>query len=121
MTFERRIDDLGRIIIPKEIRSELKLTFGAPVNITLDEESRQIIIKLGSVRKIIFDNGDSEHIDAIKGLLHRMTGIKVLNEGIVPDSNNEGYYVEYWLIDTDEYTMDILKHLADLDVIHMEE
>ena len=34
----RRIDDLGRIVIPKEIRRKLKINEGAPLEICIDEE-----------------------------------------------------------------------------------
>lgn len=32
----RRIDDLGRIVIPKEIRQKLKIKEGAPIEFFLD-------------------------------------------------------------------------------------
>lgn len=40
----RRIDDLGRIVIPKEIRRELKIKEGDPLEIFLSK-NREIIIK----------------------------------------------------------------------------
>ena len=32
----RRVDDLGRVVIPKEIRHQLKITEGTPLEIFLD-------------------------------------------------------------------------------------
>ena len=34
----RRIDDLGRIVIPKEIRRKFKINEGAPLEICIAEE-----------------------------------------------------------------------------------
>lgn len=34
----RRIDDLGRIVIPKEIRRKFKINEGAPLEIYITEE-----------------------------------------------------------------------------------
>ena len=34
----RRIDDLGRVVIPKEIRRTLRIREGAPSQITLTQE-----------------------------------------------------------------------------------
>lgn len=39
----RRIDDLGRIVIPKEIRRSLRIKEGMPIEITVDE-NRNIIL-----------------------------------------------------------------------------
>ena len=41
----RRIDDLGRVIIPKEIRRTLKIRTGDPLEILLDKEGEVILIR----------------------------------------------------------------------------
>ena len=40
----RRIDDLGRIVIPKEIRRTLRIKEGDPIEIFTDKEG-QVILK----------------------------------------------------------------------------
>ena len=40
----RRIDDLGRVVIPKEIRKTLRIKEGEPLEIFTDREG-QIILK----------------------------------------------------------------------------
>lgn len=40
----RRIDDLGRVIIPKEIRRTLRIREGDPFEITVDKESRSVVL-----------------------------------------------------------------------------
>jgi AbrB family transcriptional regulator (stage V sporulation protein T) len=41
----RRIDDLGRVIIPKEIRRTLGIRVGDPLEISLDKEGEVILIR----------------------------------------------------------------------------
>ena len=43
-TIVRRIDDLGRIVIPKQIRNELKLKTGDALELTL-RESGEIVMR----------------------------------------------------------------------------
>lgn len=43
MKFIRRIDDLGRIVIPKDVRRFFGIEMGDPLEITLDKDA--IIIK----------------------------------------------------------------------------
>ncbi|MBR5247211.1 MAG: AbrB/MazE/SpoVT family DNA-binding domain-containing protein [Clostridia bacterium] len=39
----RRIDDLGRVVIPKEIRRTMRIREGEPLNITLTLEEKFVI------------------------------------------------------------------------------
>lgn len=39
----RRIDDLGRIVIPKEIRRKLRIKEGMPIEITVDENENIVL------------------------------------------------------------------------------
>lgn len=39
----RRIDDLGRIVIPKEIRKHLGVREGDPLEIFIDEENQGVV------------------------------------------------------------------------------
>ena len=39
----RRIDDLGRVVIPKEIRRTLRLREGTPLEIFIDREGEIIL------------------------------------------------------------------------------
>ena len=48
----RRIDDLGRIVIPKEIRRTLKIREGDPLEIYTDSEGEVILKKILSYRWI---------------------------------------------------------------------
>lgn len=48
----RRVDDLGRLILPKEIRRALKIEEGSPIEIYLDED--KIVLKKYLVFEEIF-------------------------------------------------------------------
>jgi len=41
----RRIDDLGRVVIPKEIRRRLKILEDDPMEIYIDEENGSVTFK----------------------------------------------------------------------------
>lgn len=41
----RRIDDLGRIVIPKEIRRVMQIGEGDPLEIFVDSEKKQVIMQ----------------------------------------------------------------------------
>ena len=45
----RRIDDLGRIVVPKEIRRTLRIREGDPLEIFTDREGEIILKKLGEM------------------------------------------------------------------------
>jgi len=43
----RRIDDLGRVVIPKEIRRTMRIREGDPFQITLGEADGFIMVMMG--------------------------------------------------------------------------
>ena len=64
----RRIDDLGRVVIPKEIRRTLRIREGDPLEIFVDREGEVILKKYSPIGEL----GDfaQEYVDA----LHDTTG-----------------------------------------------
>ena len=67
----RRIDDLGRIIIPKEIRRSLRISEGDPLELWID--------------------GDSIVVTKYKHTLHMSEAINRLKESLKDDFNNCKY------------------------------
>lgn len=51
----RRIDDLGRIIIPREIRKQLSINEGCPLEITVAENGNVILKKVDTKKSLIDD------------------------------------------------------------------
>mgnify|MGYP002151105067 CR=1 FL=1 len=45
----RKVDELGRVVIPKEIRKTLRIKEGAPLEIFTDKEGEIILKKYSSV------------------------------------------------------------------------
>ena len=41
----RRVDDLGRIAIPKEVRKQLEIKEGEPLEILIDEEEGRVVFQ----------------------------------------------------------------------------
>lgn len=88
----RRIDELGRIAIPKELRRSLNIKEGDPLEMFLDKstntislrryatnESREASIILNDLEDCTIDGMSVEEIEALKVLLHHY--YKVRGEG----------------------------------------
>lgn len=58
----RRIDDLGRVVIPKEIRRILEISEGAPLEISIDDVGRVVLQKYDTTKnlKISIENAIAE-------------------------------------------------------------
>lgn len=56
----RRVDELGRIVIPKEMRTKLDIDEGTPIEIRMDGDT--IVLKK-DLPACIFCGADSEIID----------------------------------------------------------
>ena len=70
----RRIDDLGRIVIPKEIRRNLKIREGDPLEILIDSKSGAVCFKpcgrqvSGILERTLDEIRNIEGIDYADGL-----------------------------------------------------
>ena len=64
----RRIDDLGRIVIPKEIRKTLRIKEGDPLEIFTDREGQVILKKYSPIGEL------SEFATEYAETLHKTTG-----------------------------------------------
>ena len=77
----RRIDDLGRIVIPKEIRRSFRIKEGDPLEIFTDAEGEVIFKKyspIGELSNFASQNGglpiaimDNDHVVAASGISKR--------------------------------------------------
>lgn len=83
----RRIDDLGRVVIPKEIRRNMNIREGDPMEIYLDGDNRVVFEKYNSgllpfihnladrVEDNEYDTLSPESVKEIKGLLDKISKI----------------------------------------------
>ena len=82
----RRIDDLGRVVIPKEIRRSLKIREGDPLEIYIDDKTKSVMFKkylenesaLEEIQDIIDNSNDVP--DVVKDLLK--VAAKILKENL---------------------------------------
>lgn len=79
----RRIDDLGRIVIPREIRKKLKVSDGDPLEIFMTREG-EIILKPYKEQKYTLRKGDFwEELIAPSGKMicgnHRLNATEILD------------------------------------------
>lgn len=93
----RRIDDLGRVVIPKEIRRTLRLREGTPLEIFTDREGEIILKKYSPMVELAaFAVQYAEAMAQSTGLMvcigsgsdHR--GIRGTKEGILPEDDQPG-------------------------------
>ena len=84
----RRIDDLGRVVIPKEIRRTLRLREGTPLEIFTDREGEIILKKYSPMMELNAFAG--QYADA---LYHRPgsgdCGSGWREEGVVPEAHQQ--------------------------------
>ncbi len=64
----RRIDDLGRIVIPKEIRKTLRIKEGDPLEVFTDKEGEVILKKYSPIGEL------SEFADTYADTISKTTG-----------------------------------------------
>ena len=82
----RRIDDLGRVVIPKEIRRSLNIEGGDPLEIYIDDKTKSVMFKkylenenaLEEIQDIIDNSNDVP--DVVKDLLK--VAAKILKENL---------------------------------------
>ena len=73
----RRIDDLGRVVIPKEIRRTLRIREGDPLEIFVDRDGEVILKKYSPISEL----GDfaKEYADALYDSLMCLCVIEILS------------------------------------------
>ena len=71
----RRIDDLGRIVIPKELRRTFRMHEGDPIEIFTDAEGSIILRKYSALNDI------THLVDSFAAVLHKQGGVPVVVTG----------------------------------------
>ena len=67
----RRIDDLGRIVIPKEIRKTLRIKEGSPLEIFTEKDGDIILRKYSPIGELA--NFSAEYADSISKVTNQIT------------------------------------------------
>ena len=72
----RRIDDLGRVVIPKEIRKTLRIKEGDPLEIFTDREGQVILKKYSPIGELSeFASGYAETLSKTTGHIACITAV----------------------------------------------
>lgn len=71
---ERRVDDLGRIVIPKELRRQVGIDYGDLCDVSIGENGSIVIQKLSGIRDV------SGEIDRIKDAVMEETAEDIREE-----------------------------------------
>lgn len=91
----RRIDELGRIVIPKEIRKNLKINTGDNVEIYMDETNKIVLKKCSTL------NGMEEDLFNIAKVINETNSASVVitdsDKVIVSYGKNSEYYLDQYL------------------------
>ncbi|MDF2521093.1 MAG: transcriptional regulator, AbrB family, partial [Clostridia bacterium] len=69
----RRIDDLGRVVIPKEIRRTLRIREGDPLEIFTDREGEVILKKYSPIGEL--SEFAKEYVESLHGSMEHITCI----------------------------------------------
>lgn len=91
----RKTDDLGRVVIPKEIRRSMKIKEGDPLEIYVDKQNEMICFKRVGQSEILdelrnlkdeildrYDTWDSEHNTELKIILMAFDEIRIQLQNI---------------------------------------
>lgn len=76
----RRIDDLGRVVIPKEIRRSLRIREGAPLEIYVDQSGGLILKKYSPLQEMA--DLVRDYVDSLSGKLNTPAFV-VDHDGVV--------------------------------------
>ncbi|MFW6035371.1 MAG: stage V sporulation protein T [Halothermotrichaceae bacterium] len=75
----RRIDDLGRVVIPKEIRRTMRIREGEPLEIFVDREGEVILKKYSPIGEL--SQFAQEYADALAEETHQ--GVFILDRDVI--------------------------------------
>ena len=112
----RRIDDLGRVVIPKEIRKQLGIKEGEPLEFFIDENNNIVLSRINNYKLSVWTLSDDEEniqINEINGVLdyiliclrdkYRFTEAETTNilnlfkKNENPDFSTELYGLEFYI------------------------
>lgn len=88
----RRIDDLGRVVIPKEIRRTLRIREGDPLEIFVDRDGEVILKKYSPIGEL--GEFAQEYADALYESLNHMTLITDRDHIISVSGTSKKEYME---------------------------
>lgn len=109
----RRIDDLGRVVIPKEIRRTLRIREGDPLEIFVDRDGEVILKKYSPIGEL----GDfaKEYADALYESLNHITLITDRDHVIAVSGGSKKDYMEKGTGPLIEHAMEDRKTIKEVN------
>ena len=88
----RKVDQLGRIVIPKELRNTLQLSTGSPMEIFVEDD--KIILRKYSINEACVVTGEitSENREYSNGMFLSPNGARILMEEIQKNTSIASLY-----------------------------
>lgn len=80
----RRVDDLGRIVIPRDIRQTMGIRVGDPLEIFVDEDKNLVCFQKYDVEKNYLEElkNISDSIADLYGTPETLNNVKIINKAI---------------------------------------
>lgn len=109
----RRIDDLGRVVIPKEIRRTLRIREGDPLEIFVDRDGEVILKKYSPINEL----GDfaQEYAESLYESTNHMTMISDRDQIIAIAGGSRKDYLEKQIGDIVEHAMESRKVISETE------
>ncbi|WP_318937119.1 stage V sporulation protein T [Oceanobacillus halotolerans] len=114
----RRIDDLGRVVIPKEIRRTLRIREGDPLEIFVDREGEVILKKYSPINEL--GNFAQEYAEALFDSLQYPVLICDRDEFIAVAGESKKDYLNKHIGEQLEKTMDSRSVLKEMEKTSVE-
>lgn len=70
----KRIDDLGRVMIPKNVRKMLRLKIGDPLEVYVDKNNMELIFK----KYCAYSTTQEDQYKKLVQILYKATGLKII-------------------------------------------
>jgi AbrB family transcriptional regulator (stage V sporulation protein T) len=109
----RRIDDLGRVVIPKEIRRTLRIREGDPLEIFVDRDGEVILKKYSPISEL--GNFAKEYAESLYESTNHITMISDRDTIIAVSGGAKKDYLEKRVGDTVEMSMEQRKTLMETE------
>ncbi|MBP2078527.1 stage V sporulation protein T [Oceanobacillus polygoni] len=114
----RRIDDLGRVVVPKEIRRTLRIREGDPLEIFVDREGEVILKKYSPINEL--GHFAKEYAEALFNSLHSPVLICDRDEVIAIAGESKKDYLNKSIGDPLTQTIDKRSQVFEVDPTQLE-
>ena len=117
----RRIDELGRIVIPKEIRKNLRIKNGESLEIYLENDSIILIAATGPLKKKYLDKEINEFTERSIERRDNFFEKQKKSFQIINDEEEVGYYTFSSIVDNGDAIGSVILISTDVPISDVED